>query len=131
MVAVPGTAAQNTPPPLCKTPLKTYAPPHKTARFPNLTGRILTEEEFQTEATVKYDGLSVEDATRGGNLEAYSAPPNAALTVLGSGLFAFLQGRIAATCRNVYPVVRMTKTEVYPVRPKRGIPYDTQKKGKM
>lgn len=70
----------------------------------NSAGRILTEEEFRTEATVKYDGLSVEDATRGGKLEAYSAPPNAALTVLGSGLFAFLQGRIAATCRNVYPV---------------------------
>ena len=56
------------------------------------------------EATLKYDGLSVEAATRGGTLEPYSAPPNLALAVLGTGLFAFLQGRIAATCRNVYPV---------------------------
>lgn len=68
-------------------------------------GRILDEEEFRTEAAVKYGGLSVEEATRGGRLEAYSAPPNAALAVLGTGLFAFLQGRIAETCRNVYPVV--------------------------
>ncbi|CAM9970012.1 unnamed protein product, partial [Ectocarpus fasciculatus] len=70
----------------------------------NSAGRILDEEEFRTEAAVKYGGLSVEEATRGGRLEAYSAPPNAALAVLGTGLFAFLQGRIAETCRNVYPV---------------------------
>ncbi|CAM9863830.1 unnamed protein product [Ectocarpus sp. 6 AP-2014] len=70
----------------------------------NSAGRILDDEEFQTEATVKYGGLSVEEATRGGRLGAYSAPPNAALAVLGTGLFAFLQGRIAETCRNVYPV---------------------------
>lgn len=69
-------------------------------------GRVLTEDEFRTEATSKYDGLSVEQATRGGKLGAYSAPPNTALAVLGTGLFAFLQGRIAETCRNVYPVVR-------------------------
>ncbi len=67
-------------------------------------GRVLTEEEFEAEATLKYDGLSVEAATRGGRLEPYSAPPNLALAVLGTGLFAFLQGRIAETCRNVYPV---------------------------
>ncbi|CAN0456942.1 unnamed protein product, partial [Hapterophycus canaliculatus] len=65
-------------------------------------GRILTEDEFRAEATTKYAGLSVEEATRGGKLEAYSAPPNTLLTVLGTGLFAFLQGRIAQTCRNVY-----------------------------
>ncbi|CAM9905700.1 unnamed protein product [Ectocarpus sp. 12 AP-2014] len=70
----------------------------------NSAGTILDNEEFQTEATVKYGGLSVEEATREGRLEAYSAPPNAALAVLGAGLFAFLQGRIAETCRNVYPV---------------------------
>lgn len=64
----------------------------------------MTDEEFVAEATLKYDGLSVEEATRGGTLEPYSAPPNLALAVLGTGLFAFLQGRIAATCRNVYPV---------------------------
>lgn len=55
--------------------------------------------------TLKYEGLSVEEATRGGRLGAYSAPPNTALAVLGTGLFAFLQGRISETCRNVYPVV--------------------------
>ncbi|CAM9378091.1 unnamed protein product [Pylaiella littoralis] len=70
----------------------------------NSAGRVLTEKEFRAEATLKYDGLSVEEATRGGKLEAYSAPPNVALAVLGKGLFAFLQGRIAETCRNVYPV---------------------------
>eukprot|EP00752_Nemacystus_decipiens_P012696 g11248.t1 len=70
----------------------------------NSAGRILTDEEFVAEATLKYDGLSVEEATRGGTLEPYAAPPNLALNVLGTGLFAFLQGRIAATCRNVYPV---------------------------
>lgn len=92
--------------PLCKTPPRN-SPFREIALFGYSPGRILTEEEFRTEATVKYDGLSVEAATRDGKLEAYSAPPNAALTVLGSGLFAFLQGRIAATCRNVYPVVRV------------------------
>ncbi|CAM9726855.1 unnamed protein product [Scytosiphon promiscuus] len=70
----------------------------------NSAGRILTEDEFRAEATTKYAGLSVEEATRVGKLEAYSAPPNTLLTVLGTGLFAFLQGRIAQTCRNVYPV---------------------------
>lgn len=107
-----GTAAQRTspppPPPVVQNGTEN-SPPPRNRMFPHPAGRILTEEEFRTEATVKYDGLSVEDATRGGKLEAYSAPPNAALTVLGSGLFAFLQGRIAATCRNVYPVVSEPK----------------------
>ena len=55
--------------------------------------------------TRTYGGLNVESATRLGKLGAYSAPPNAALAVLGTGLFAFLQGRIAKILRNLYPVV--------------------------
>lgn len=96
-------------------PSDVSAPPTSRPTLPDaihtlyLQGRVLTEEEFQAEMTSKYDGLSVEEATRGGKLGAYSAPPNTALTVLGAGLFAFLQGRIAETCRNVYPVVSVTK----------------------
>ncbi|CAN0460497.1 unnamed protein product, partial [Discosporangium mesarthrocarpum] len=70
----------------------------------NSAGRLLSEEEHEREVTTTFGGLSVEAATRGGRLGRYQAPPNLALGVLGQGVFAFLQGRIAETCRNVYPV---------------------------
>lgn len=70
-----------------------------------LEGRILTAEQFEEEASSKFDGLTVEGATRRGRLGTYSAPPNLVLKAFGTGIMMFLQGRIAETCRNVYPVV--------------------------
>lgn len=58
----------------------------------------------------------MEAATRGGRLGKYSAPPNLALSVFGTGLFTFLQGRIAETCRNVYPVVSAVMIHKYFLR---------------
>lgn len=87
-------------------------PPHPWHHHPFnhtiwcIQGRILNKDEFEEESSRKFEGLSVEAATRVGRLGPYSAPPNLALAALGTGLFAFLQGRIAETCRNVYPVVR-------------------------
>lgn len=106
-----------TPPKPKKHPTEPLKPTSYRLFYFLFSGRVLTEKEFRAEATLKYDGLSVEEATRGGKLEAYSAPPNVALAVLGRGLFAFLQGRIAETCRNVYPVVSVSVCVKVPVSP--------------
>ncbi|CAM9636557.1 unnamed protein product [Chrysoparadoxa australica] len=68
----------------------------------NSAGRLLTDKDL-TKESKKLGGLTVEEATIQGELGSYNAPPNAVLMLFSQGIFSFLQGRIAKTCKNLYP----------------------------